>query len=243
MEAARAERAALAPWRAAIAGARLVKRAALAARRAARIAKCRQRPYGASAGAGTDSANRTEAVAAVDAGLAPAGRGAAAGGEPGIDAIVQRPFDASTGAGMSAAGNAPKLPGGSTCGAVPQRIAGSTPGTSAPPGQDARWQALVGQGLPAMTACALAVTEGAPAATECTPAIAKIENNDKDPMDRRTVQWPWGGLKGRLCGTTTLSGQPRGVVAQAGTWQAVLEASNAEQARKVWTLHAFRPLA
>jgi hypothetical protein len=41
--------------------------------------------------------------------------------------------------------------GASADGQVAAGMAGTTPGTSAPPGQDARWQALVGQGLPAMT--------------------------------------------------------------------------------------------
>ncbi len=41
-------------------------------------------------------------------------------------------------------------PGGPKDGPVPLGMAGSTPGTSAPPGH-ARWQAPVGQGLPAMT--------------------------------------------------------------------------------------------
>jgi hypothetical protein len=40
--------------------------------------------------------------------------------------------------------------GGSADGPVPAGMAGTTPGSSAPPGQ-ARWQALEGQGLPAMT--------------------------------------------------------------------------------------------
>jgi hypothetical protein len=155
LEAARVERAVLAPWRAAIAGARLAKREALAERRAARNAKSRQRPYGASAAARTESANRPEVVAAVEARLEAARLGAVA------------------------AVNA--------------------------------------------------------------PAVTKSENHDKDPMDRRTVRWPWGGLKGRLCGGTPLGGLLPGVT-QPGTWQAVLEASNAEEARKTWRpRHAGRP--
>jgi hypothetical protein len=51
----------------------------------------------------------------------------------------------------------------------------------------------------------------------------------------RTVRWPWGGLKGRLCGGTTLGGLLPGVT-EPGTWQAVLEASNAAEARKAWRL-------
>jgi hypothetical protein len=88
---------------------------------------------------------------------------------------------------------------------------GSTPGSGVP-----------GQVLTAMT--------------QCAPAVTRIENHDKDPMDPRTVRWPWGGLKGRLCGGTSLGGLLPGVT-QPGTWQAVLEASNAEEARKTWRPH------
>jgi hypothetical protein len=181
----------LAPWRAAIAGARLAKREALAERRAARIAKTRQRPYGASAAARTCSANWSEKVAAVDARLGAARLGATAGAEAGIDAAGQKPCGGSTGAGMGAAVNAPEVPGDSTGGVVPRRMAGTTPGSSAR-----------GQGLPAMT--------------KRSPAVTKSENHDKDPMDPRTVRWPWGGLKGRLCGGTPLGGLLPGVT-QPGT--------------------------
>jgi hypothetical protein len=201
LEAARVERAVLAPWRAAIAGARLAKREALAERRAARIAKNRQRPYGASAAGRTDSANRPEGVAAVDARLGADPIGAAAGGEAGIDATGQKPWGGSTGAGMRAAVNPPEVPGDTTGGVVPRRMAGTSP-----------------------------------AMTKRSPAVVKSENHDKDPMDPRTVRWPWGGLKGRLCGGTSLGGLLPGVT-QPGTWQAVLEASNAEEARKTWRPH------
>jgi hypothetical protein len=80
LEAARTERQVLAPWRAAIAEARLAKRAALAARREARIAKSRQGPYGASVGGRTDSPKRLGEVATVDARLGAARVGAAEGG-------------------------------------------------------------------------------------------------------------------------------------------------------------------
>ena len=201
LEAARAERQVLAPWRAAIAGARLAKREALAERRAARIAKTRQRPYGASAAAGTESANRPEGVAAVEARLGAAWLGAVAGGEAEIDATGQKPWGGSTGAGMRAAVNPPEVPGDTTGGVVPRRMAGTSP-----------------------------------AMTKRSPAVTKSENHDKDPMDPRTVRWPWGGLKGRLCGGTPLGGLLPGVT-QPGTWQAVLEASNAEEARKTWRPH------
>jgi hypothetical protein len=112
LEAARAERAVLAPWRAAIAGARLAKREALAQRRAARIAKSRQRPYGPSAAGRTCSVDRSEEAAAVDAGLGAARLGAMAGGEAGIDAAVEKPCGASSGAGMGAAVTAPQAAGG-----------------------------------------------------------------------------------------------------------------------------------
>jgi hypothetical protein len=201
LEAARAERQVLAPWRAAIAGARLAKREALAGRRAARIVKTRQRPYGASAAAGTESANRPEGVAAVEARLGAAWLGAVAGGEAEIDATGQKPCGGSTGAGMWAAVKAPEVLGDSTGGVVPRRMAGTSP-----------------------------------AMTKRSPAVVKSENHDKDPMDPRTVRWPWGGLKGRLCGGTSLGGLLPGVT-QPGTWQAVLEASNAAEARKTWRPH------
>ena len=205
LAAARAERAVLAPWRAAIAGARLAKREALAQRRAARIAKTRQRPYGASAAARTESVDRSEVVAAVEARLEAARLGAAAGGEAGIDATVQKPWGGSTGAGMGAAVNAPDVPGGSMGGPI-------------------------GGALPRLVAGSVTAT------VQCAPAVVKSENHDKDPMDPCTVRWPWGGLKGRLCGGTTLGGLLPGVT-QPGTWQAVLEASNAEEARKTWRPH------
>ena len=81
-------------------------------------------------------------------------------------------------------------------------------------------------------AAAGAETAGAGAAL----ADPESGNHDKDPMDPRTVRWPWGGLKGRLCGGTSLGGLLPGVT-QPGTWQAVLEASNAEEARKTWRPH------
>jgi hypothetical protein len=81
---------------------------------------------------------------------------------------------------------------------------------------------------------------------------AKSVNGDKDPIEQpaaglrpgeRTVRWPWGGMKGRLCGTT-ISGGYRSGVAEPGTWQAVLAASNAVAAGKSWTLLGSRlPLA
>jgi hypothetical protein len=80
LEAARVERQVLAPWRVAIAGARLAKRAALAARREARIAKSRQGPYGASAAGRSGSASRGEEGVAVDARPGAARVGAAEGG-------------------------------------------------------------------------------------------------------------------------------------------------------------------
>ena len=57
------------------------------------------------------------------------------------------------------------------------------------------------------------------------------------------ANWPWGGMKGRLCGTTISGGYKSGG-AELGTWQAVLEASNAVEAGKSWTLLGSRlPLA
>jgi len=35
----------------------------------------------------------------------------------------------------------------------------------------------------------------------------RVAKRDKDPMDRRTVRWPLGGLKGRLCATTIVGGR------------------------------------
>jgi hypothetical protein len=42
-------------------------------------------------------------------------------------------------------------------------------------------------------------------------------------------------VKRRLCGTT-ISGGYKSAVAESGTWQGVLEASNAVEAGKSWTL-------
>jgi hypothetical protein len=53
------------------------------------------------------------------------------------------------------------------------------------------------------------------------------------------ANWPWGGMKGRLCGTT-ISGGYKSEGAEPGTWQAVLEASNAVEAGKSWTLLGSR---
>jgi hypothetical protein len=78
---------------------------------------------------------------------------------------------------------------------------------------------------------------------EGVPAPAKSGNGDKDPLDWATVRWPWGGVKVRLCGTTT-GGRYKLGVTERGTWQAVLEASNAVEAGKSWTLlGSQRPLA
>jgi len=236
LEAARAERQTLAPWRAAIAEARLAKRAALAARRQARIAKYRQRPYGTSPSGRTGSAGRGEEGVAVDARLGPAPVGAAPVGaaareEAGIDATVQEPRGAVTVVGMRAAANAPQAAGGPVSGSM-------------------------GGGVPWLAGGSTA------AVTQSTPAVTKSENHDKDPMEDpatggpcptrachracpggaldpgigpggRTARWSWGGLKGRLCRGTPLGGLLPGVT-QPGTWQAVLEANNAEEARKRW---------
>ena len=75
--------------------------------------------------------------------------------------------------------------------------------------------------------------------TEGVPAPAKSGNGDKDPLDRATVRRPWGGVKGRLCGPTVDGGYKLGVT-EPGTWQAVLEASNAVEAGKSWTLLGSR---
>ncbi len=53
------------------------------------------------------------------------------------------------------------------------------------------------------------------------------------------ANWPWGGMKGRLCGTTISGGYKSGGT-EPGTWQAVLEASNAVEAGKSWTLLGSR---
>ena len=74
---------------------------------------------------------------------------------------------------------------------------------------------------------------------EGVPALARSENGDKDPVDRPPVRWPWDGVKGRLCGTTISGGYQLGVT-EPGTWQAVLEASNAVEAGKSWTLLGSR---
>jgi hypothetical protein len=81
------------------------------------------------------------------------------------------------------------------------------------------------------------------------PAPAKSGNGDKDPIEQpaaglrpgeRTVRWPWGGMKGRLCGTTISGGYNRSGVAEPGTWKAVLAASKAVAAGKSWTLLGSR---
>ena len=57
------------------------------------------------------------------------------------------------------------------------------------------------------------------------------------------ANWPWRGMKGRLCGTTISGGYKSGGT-EPGTWQAVLEASNAVEAGKSWTLlGSLLPLA
>jgi hypothetical protein len=165
LEAARAERQALAPWQAVIVGARLVKRAVLAARRTARIEKHDKDPMdrrpGACLGTGIAAAMDVPGAGTAPGAMVPGqqdgpghgdGRtlevgGGEAGGGPGIGEIVQRPYGPGPGAGMGATLSAPEALGDSTGGMVPRRMAGTTPGSSAPPGQ-ARWQALVGQGLP-----------------------------------------------------------------------------------------------
>jgi hypothetical protein len=120
-EAARAERQALAPWRAGIAQARLVKRAVLAGRRAARIAKCGEDPMEPRAVMPAVARDGTQV--GVSAGMTlperrggrtvEVGRGAA-GQKAAIGKIAQRPYGASVGArpeaarrvGHGAAGNA-----------------------------------------------------------------------------------------------------------------------------------------
>jgi len=104
---ARVQRAALAPWRAAIARARLVKRAVLAARRAARIAKhdkdpMERRPGGCLAGGAAGTAAATDVLGAGTTPnvMSPAqdgpghgdGRALKVGGGPGIGEILQRPY-------------------------------------------------------------------------------------------------------------------------------------------------------
>jgi hypothetical protein len=80
-----------------------------------------------------------------------------------------------------------------TAGTAAAGMAGSTPGSSVPPGHDARWQALVGQGLPAMTGGAgTAVTVGA-GATMTTGKGADMtigttgEKADIDFMNRESA--------------------------------------------------------
>ena len=176
LEAARAERQVLAPWRAAIAGARLAKRAALAARRLARIAKSRQRPYGASV------AGRTGAVSrGVEGVTGDARPGATRVGAAEVGADPCRQFSPSRGEGVVVAS------------ALRFGVRRRTPGER----------------------------------------LLESRNHDKDPLDPRTVRWPWGGLKGRLCRGTPLGGLLPGVT-QPGTWQAVLEAANAAEAMKTW---------
>jgi hypothetical protein len=228
-----AEREVLAPWRAAIAGARLAKREALAERREARIAKSRQGPYGASVGGRTCSMDRSEEAAAVDAGLGAARLRAMAGGEAGIDATVENPCGASSGAGIGAAVTAPQAAGGPMGVRVGIRRAGGFGATLAPtpppnlgplrgPSPQGKGESLsLHAVIPTLMGSILAMTQ-------CAPAVTKSANHDKDPMDRRTVRWPWGGLKGRLCRGTPLGGLLPGVT-QPGTWQAVLEASDAEE--------------
>jgi hypothetical protein len=253
LEAARVQRAALAPWRAAIAGARLVKRAVLAARRAARIEKRDKDPMrrrlGACLGTGIAAAMDVMGSGTAPGAMLPGqqdgpghgdGRtlvvgGGEAGGEPGIGEIVQRPYGAGRGAGMGATLSAPEVLGDSTGGMVPRRMAGTTPGTSAR-----------GRGLPAMTRNLPGTTEWAPGMTnsapgmvESAPAMVKNENGDKDLMNRRAVRWTLGGLKGRLYGSTSqASGASR-----VDDWRAVLRASNAVRDRQTWTLHGIRPAA
>jgi hypothetical protein len=136
-----AEREVLAPWRAAIAGARLAKREALAERREARIAKSRQGPYGASVGGRTCSMVRSEEAAAVDAGLGAARLRAMAGGEAGIDATVENPCGASSGAGIGAAVTAPQAAGGPMGVREGIRRAGGFGATLAPTPSPQPWSA------------------------------------------------------------------------------------------------------
>ena len=168
LEAARAQRAALAPWRAAIAGARLVKRAVLAARRAARIEKHDKDPMRRRLGAclGTGIAAAMDVPGQQDGPGHGDGRtlevgGGEAGRGPGIGEIVQRPDGPGPGAGMGATPSASEALGDSTGGMVPRRMAGTTPGTSAR-----------GQGLPAMTKSSPCVTNGPPGMTKSSPGMA-----------------------------------------------------------------------
>ena len=130
-EMARAEAAALAPWKAGIAQARLAKRLVLAGRRAARIAKRRndpmqgratcggpaigavaQGPHATANGAGTDAARWAAQGAAGRAAMEPAGRGAATGGGAAIGAVAQGPHATSDGAGADVAVRAGQGAGG-----------------------------------------------------------------------------------------------------------------------------------
>jgi hypothetical protein len=247
LAAARAERAALAPWRAAIAAARLTKREALAARRAARMGKHDKDPMERLPGAGLGAraariAAATEAGGAGGAGTAAGVVSARQGSGPGDGRTVQ--------AGRGAAG------GGHGIGEIVQRPCGSDPrdkrpGTRptgarrGPGGAGAAGSALA---LDASRLDARIERQGA-----CLgPSPAKSENGDKDPLAEpatggpcptrachracpggalvpgigpggRTMRWPWGGLKGRLCATTTSSGLPPDV-AKPGRWQGVLDA-------------------
>src|SRR5208283_4198991 len=75
-----------------------------------------QRGHATSDGAGTGAAQRAEQGAAGNAGMAPAGHSAGAGAGAGIGAAVQRGHATSDGGG-----------GGLGDGAVPRRMAGTSP--------------------------------------------------------------------------------------------------------------------
>ena len=244
LAAARAEQVALAPWRAVIAAARLAEREARAARRAApataRVEKrdkdpmerlpggclgarrCPDRTAGSCAPSpardfgplrGPGSQGEAESPLACRCPDGDGGAGAADGG-CGIGKSVQRPYGTGAGAGPGEAGA-----GGSTLTLAASRLDLS---------REERARCAVGGGR-------------SPPATS--------ENGDKDPVDKppaglrpggHAVRWPFGGLKGRLCATTTVGGQPwEGT--RPGSWQAVLEAWNAEVARKSWTVLGGTP--
>jgi hypothetical protein len=171
LAAARADRAALVPWRAAIAGARLARREALAACRAARIEN--------------HDKDRMER-------LPGACLGGPAGGGHGIGKIAQRPSGQAPegmpcrtgscgGMGIEGAGV-----GGSTLALDASRLDPRIErpiGSSCPTGSSARWQAPAGFGEASLGALLTAqAREREGCVAEGVPAPTKTENGDKDPI-------------------------------------------------------------
>ena len=224
LAAARTDRAALVPWRAAIAAAKLARREALAARRVAQIEN--------------HDKDRMERLPGACLGGRAVGGAAEVGGAgtaPGVALAgqVRGPGDGrALPVGCGAAG------GGHGVGKIAQRPSGRAP-EGVPDETGAGGGMGAGEGGVGVSTLALEASRLDGCVAEGVPALARSENGDKDPVDRPPVRWPWDGVKGRLCGTTISGGYQLGVT-EPGTWQAVLEASNAVEAGKSWTLLGSR---